>query len=113
MNPAFSVFTKLAVVASITWVICLAQIDSRNSLKYGANSIENSSMDTPWRQTEFGWQNSNLWQHRPTNDPIATRVHPFVWTAAILLAVLGLMIWSSSEVELDSLTNPKLPKRKT
>ena len=111
MNPAFSVFTKFAVIACISWMVCLVQIDIRNADHLPSNSIENSSMDTPWRLTEFGWQNSNQWQHRATTAPWVTRIHPFVWTAGILLAVLGLMVWSSSEVEMDSLTDPKLLKR--
>ncbi len=104
----FSVYTKLAVVGSIFWMVCLIQIDSMTN-KQQRSLIENSSMDTPWRQTEFGWQNSNLWQHRATEAPIFSHIHPFVLSAAILLAVLGLMVWSSNETELASLTNTEPP----
>ena len=104
----FSVYTKLAVIGSTLWMVCLIQIDS-STTKQQRNLIENSSMDTPWRQTEFGWQNSNLWQHRATEAPAFSYIHPFVLSAAILLAVLGLMVWSSNETELASLTNTEPP----
>lgn len=103
-NSVFGLYTKMAVIGSIFWMVCLVQLDTRSVYEQD-NLIENSSIDTSWRQTEFGWQNSNLWQHRTTEAPILSRIHPFIFTAAILLAVLGLMIWSSNEVELDSLSD--------
>ena len=103
-NSLFSLYSKMAVIGSIFWMVCLAQLDTRRAYEQD-NLIENSSIDTAWRHTEFGWQNSNLWQHRAIEAPIISHIHPFIFTAAILLAVLGLMIWSSNEVELDSLSD--------
>ena len=110
-KSVFNLYTKMVVIGSVFWIVGLVQLDSHRSVQQ-SNLIENSSIDTSWRQTKFGWQNSNLWQHRTTEAPIVSRIHPFIFTAAVLLAVLGLMIWSSNEVELESLTDIKSPPRK-
>jgi hypothetical protein len=64
-----------------------------------------SEIDTTWRHTKLGWQDSAAW---PAADTFAPQkkfelLHPFVWAAVVLITVIGTMIWASSEWEFNRL----------
>ena len=58
-------------------------------------------IDTDWRYTKNGWQQIGG-LYREEFAPIRTfeSVHPFVWAATVILAVVATTVWASSEWEL-------------
>ena len=68
-------------------------------------TVISSEIDTPWRYTNQGWQRANEWNSNVQFEPLRTfeLVHPFVWAASVLLAVISTAIWASSEWEIARL----------
>jgi hypothetical protein len=62
-------------------------------------------IDTSWRYTKFGWQNSSSWVSPKAYIPRQTveRLHPFVWAGIVLISVVATMIWASNEWDLARL----------
>ena len=59
-------------------------------------------IDTSWRLTKFGWQDSTTWVSDTDTfapQPTWELVHPFIWATLVLLTVLVATIWASSEWE--------------
>jgi hypothetical protein len=68
-------------------------------------------LDTPWRYTSMGWQDSTNWTPRAQfTKPAAANVHPIVWTALISLAALGVLIWTSKEEVIHFKSTKMTPK---
>lgn len=111
MSPFTDLFTKISVACGLLATVYLVYhspaIDSRETPQTQATA----SIDTPWRYTPLGWQDSNSWKTRAQfPKPAVTQIHPFIWTAMVVLAALGLMVWSSDEAEVDSLVKPRKKK---
>ena len=58
-------------------------------------------IDTDWRYTKNGWQQISV-LYREEFAPIRTfeSVHPFIWAATVMMAVVATTLWASSEWEL-------------
>jgi hypothetical protein len=63
-----------------------------------------SDIDTTWRHTKHGWQDSNRW---PVDTYVPRKtielLHPFTWAAIVLISVVGTTIWATSEWEIARL----------
>ncbi len=59
-----------------------------------------------WRYTKHGWQDIGS-THRDSFVPLKSfeLVHPTLFAASVLLAVVGTSIWASSEQEISRLLN--------
>lgn len=111
MNATFDLITKLMVTGCICALLCFSQIDTSNNHQNHQVTATVKSLDTSWRYTKLGWQNSAHWDRPAIPKPMAAEIHPFVWTAMVLLAVLTLMIWSSPQKEVDSLVFKKAKRK--
>jgi len=71
--------------------------------------VLSSEIDTTWRHTREGWQDTSHWSSEDTfvPQPFAELIHPLVWTGLVLLAVIVLMVWASSEKEVARLMGDK------
>ena len=58
-------------------------------------------IDTTWRHTKYGWQDSARWPVADAFTPSKTveLLHPIVWAAIVLLSVVTSTIWASNEWE--------------
>ncbi len=63
-------------------------------------------IDTDWRYTKDGWQQMGD-QYRDSFAPLRTfeSVHPFIWAAAVVMAVASVTIWAASEWEIARFSN--------
>jgi hypothetical protein len=71
-----------------------------------SSSLETSSaIDTTWRHTKFGWQDSAGWSAADSYRPQQAfeLLHPLIWAAIVLISVIGTMILASSEWEVKQL----------
>lgn len=96
--------TTLAAVwagSTISFASGLIQIDGNHTHTL-ATSAE---IDTTWRHTKFGWQDSAHWSVGDSFAPVKTIefLHPFVWAGTVLIAVIATMIWASNEWEIARL----------
>ena len=95
--------TTLAAVwvCSLTMASGVVQVDGSNPRAI-ATSAE---IDSTWRLTKFGWQDSARWPSADSYVPVKTieMLHPFVWAGTVLIAVIASMIWASSEWEIARL----------
>ena len=66
---------------------------------------QQAEIDTNWRYTRFGWQDSSFWQRTPADLEPRTidRISPVLFSIDIILAVLGAMIWASEDWQVDRL----------
>lgn len=107
MSPAVDLLTKLLVACGICSVCLMVQLGANPVAENPAYGQEIKTLDTPWRYTSAGWQDSTTWAERDHfPKPLVATVHPFVWTAMIMLAAIGLLVGSSKEG--DSLVEPKV-----
>ena len=61
-----------------------------------------------WRLTNQGWQSADSWATSWAAGPrLVDHVHPTIVAALILLTVMGVCIWASSEWEVDRLLRGK------
>ena len=62
-------------------------------------------LDTHWRYTRFGWQDSSSWQRTPADlgPRVVDRISPILFSIDIILAALGAMIWASDDWQVDRL----------
>lgn len=108
MSPMLDLLTKFSVVFGICMVCYLVQLDSKSTDTQRPNGNASRKLDTSWRYTAIGWQDSSNWKSRAHfPKPIAAKVHPFIWTALIVVAAVGLLIWASDED--DSLAKAPAP----
>ena len=58
-------------------------------------------IDTDWRYTKKGWQQiGGLYQDNFAPIRTFESVHPFVWAATVMIAVVATTVWASSEWEI-------------
>ena len=98
-KPWFKI--RLPVQAFVLSAICLSAIVIAQS---DTSSSRHSGLESSWRRTEFGWQDSSNW----LVDSFAPRqtlelIHPVIWGLLILILVIGTTIWASSEWDLARL----------
>jgi hypothetical protein len=86
-------------VSTITMASESMQLDDNRTL------ATSSDIDSTWRHTKFGWQDSAFWRPADSFRPVKTieLLHPFVWAGIVLIAVIATMIWASSEWEISRL----------
>jgi hypothetical protein len=62
-------------------------------------------LDTHWRYTRFGWQDSSFWYRTPADlgPRMIDRISPVLLSIDIILAALGAMIWASDDWQVDRL----------
>ncbi len=113
MTP-FHLITKYFIASTICFLAVFSQLQEWES---GSDSksptvSQPATLDSPWRYTLHGWENINHWEETKVELPAATRLHPVVWSACILLAVLMLMICSSSEDQVKKLVSNPQPQPK-
>ena len=72
-----------------------------------AGIVISPQIDTNWRYTKYGWQNTSSWVSPRGHVPRQTiqMVHPLVWAGIVLISVLTTMIWASSEWDFARLFN--------
>ena len=65
------------------------------------NVMLSPDIDTDWRYTKNGWQQVGG-LYRQEFAPIRTfeSIHPFVWAATVMMAVVATALWASSEWEI-------------
>ena len=70
---------------------------------------QQTELDTHWRYTRFGWQDSSFWQRTPAELGPRTidRISPVLFSIDIILAALGTMIWLSDDWQVDRLFGRK------
>lgn len=108
MSPMLDLLTKFSIVFGICMTCYLIQLDNDNPSNKPSSGMAAKTLDTSWRYTTMGWQDSSDWAARTQfPKPVAARVHPFVWTALIVLVAIGLLIWAADEV--DSLAKNPTP----
>ena len=96
--------TTLAAVwafSTITIASGLMQVDGNRSRTIATSA----DIDSTWRHTKYGWQDSASWPAADTYVPVKAieMLHPFVWAGTVLFAVIATMIWASSEWEIARL----------
>ena len=87
--------------STIAIVLGSVQIDSHRPRTLSTSA----DIDSTWRHTKFGWQDSASWPAADSFVPIKTieLLHPVVWAGIVLIAVITTMIWASSEWEIARL----------
>ena len=68
------------------------------------NAVLSPEIDLDWRYTKNGWQHIGELRH----DKFALlrtfeSIHPFIWAATVMLAVVATTVWASSEWEIARL----------
>lgn len=101
---AFICAATLAVVwfcATIPTAAGSVQVDGNLTRRLATSS----EIDSTWRHTRHGWQDSARWPAADSFAPVKTieLLHPFVWAGIVLIAVIVTMIWASSEWEISRL----------
>jgi hypothetical protein len=102
----------VALICAITLVA--VWVFSTISIAFGLMQVDGSrprtiatsaDIDSTWRHTKYGWQDSASWPVADSYVPVKTieMLHPFVWTGTVLIAVIAAMIWASSEWEIARL----------
>ena len=97
---------RFAKKATATTIAC-AWLAMTSICSYGGSVTQSESMvkptvdsDTSWRLTKFGWQDSTTWVSDTfAPQPTWELVHPVIWAMLVLLTVLVVTIWASSEWE--------------
>ncbi len=95
--------TLAAVWVFTTFTIASGRMQIDGSRPRGLAT--SADIDSTWRHTKFGWQDSARWPVADSFAPVKTieLLHPFVWAGIVLFAVIGTMIWASSEWEIARL----------
>lgn len=77
-------------------------VDDENQIRTLSTSPD---IDSTWRHTKYGWQDSVGWPSADPYLPIKTveLLHPLVWAGIVLITVMATMIWASSEWEIARL----------
>ena len=77
----------------------------------GKPLITSSDIDTTWRHTKFGWQDSATWTAADSFVPQKTveLIHPLVFAITILILVIAAMVWASNESEIERLFGRGVP----
>ena len=68
------------------------------------NAVLSPEIDLDWRYTKNGWQHIGELRHDKF-APLRTfeSIHPFIWAATVMLAVVATTVWASSEWEIARL----------
>jgi hypothetical protein len=92
----------------VSWACPTVEIAS-GSVQVGGKTRHTLStsadIDSTWRHTKYGWQDSASWPSADSFVPIKRieLIHPFVWAGIVLITVIATMIWASSEWEIARL----------
>lgn len=88
---------RVPEVVSVPTVVNLRAGDSLVGESLTDQSLTDQSFR--WRYTKHGWQDATQWQTVARYQPPQhfERIHPFVWSAMILLSSLLLLLWSTHE----------------
>ena len=92
-------------VMTFGWIMSVSILHG-SSQRAEQNTLATSAdIDTTWRHTKFGWQDSSSWPTADSFTPPRTLelLHPFVWAGIVLITVIATMIWASSEWEFSRL----------
>ena len=90
-----------SICVAVTGVIMTKQ---QIALAAVERQVEAASLDTPWRMTKDGWQDSRTWRDiQSESDAPEPGVHPIFWTLGVLLLAFGAMIWSSEEDDAEQI----------
>ena len=110
MRKSLSLVAVMFAVACAWWTIqgvepnklAATQIEQTNRAMFS------SEIDTDWRYTKQGWRRIGG-LYREEFAPIRTfeSVHPFIWAATVILAVVATTVWASSEWELARFSRRK------
>ena len=110
MRKSLSLVAVMFAVACAWWTIqgvepnklAATQIEPTNRAMFS------SEIDTDWRYTKQGWRRIGG-LYREEFAPIRTfeSVHPFIWAATVILAVVATTVWASSEWELARFSRRK------
>jgi hypothetical protein len=108
----FSLITTLIIAANLLNAIAKASFVQEKSTTSLMTSAE---IDTTWRYTEAGWQDSAVWDSGDTfvPQPVFESVHPIIWAGLILISVTVVMVWASSEWEVGKIGSSKRLKAQT
>ena len=61
-------------------------------------------IDMEWRYTKDGWRHiGEMYPDRFAPVRTFESIHPFVWAATVMMAVVGTTVWASSEWEIARL----------
>lgn len=68
-----------------------------------------AELDTHWRYTRYGWQDSSIWKRTPADlgPRIVDRINPVLFSIDVILAALGAMILASDNWQVDRLLGRK------
>lgn len=100
---ALTIATTL--VATWTFTIANASLHTQGVGNRSSWTATSADIDSTWRHTKHGWQDSATWHAADSYVPVKTieQLHPFVWAGTVLIAVIAVMIWASSEWEIARL----------
>jgi hypothetical protein len=92
----------ILIACSICVAITGIVVSKQRSILAAQSRVESNSLDTPWRLTADGWQDSRTWRDVQSESiPPEPGVHPIFWTLGVLLLAFGAMIWSSDEDDVE------------
>ena len=95
-----------AVTFALMMMVQLMQPSEFASAQTGQTNVPMLSpdIDIDWRYTTKGWQQIGE-LHQERFAPIRTfeSIHPFVWAATVMIAVVTTTVWASSEWEIARL----------
>ncbi len=83
-----------AVVSTLATMFLFAM----DNVQSDTSLTSSAKLEMGWRQTKFGWQDSNYWFNESfTPPPLFEAIHPLIWAGLVLIAVISTMIWASEE----------------
>ena len=101
--------TSLIVIFCATLWACSTIANASGVVQVDGNGRRSLStspdIDSTWRHTKYGWQDSASWPAGDSFAPTKTveLLHPFAWAGTVLIGAIAAMIWASSEWEIARL----------
>jgi len=104
----FLVVVMCAASLSMAWASCSIPVllnPFEAATQTGKPLTTSSDIDTTWRHTKFGWQDSATWTAADSFVPqkAVELIHPLVFAITILILVIAAMVWASNEWEIERL----------
>ena len=106
----------LLLFSGLTSLLTVSTVASFNSMSHFLHSTAQqpatetqAELDTHWRYTRYGWQDSSFWNRTPAEMGPRTvdRISPVLFSIDIILAAIGAMIWVSDDWQVDRLFGRK------
>ena len=87
------------------WALAILPLTARVATQDHPNAVkESEETGTTWRYTRNGWQDiGGMYRDSFVAIKSFELVHPLIWAASVLLAVMGTSIWASNEWEIARL----------